>query len=233
MKHCYVNNIYAAFHDINIDESTKDSVKITLRLKKRNVYFQNVDLPNMVCHYNIGMQTVLMDEETLPPSVIHDRGSMDTLFAFVKSNMDAVFSDSEEAEKHLLEILCMGEGIVLGERAMFYKPMGYGLSYEDGRYLLEIKKCGGGLAKDKRKKLDHKLSNSVLKSNLAAWLYYLTVRDPSFLNRIYMVKRESGKRRGTIVVRECQRKLENALAKAEKYIGKVNAYSRGKGHGGL
>ena len=233
MKYCYVNSIYAAFHNINFDESTKDSVKITLRLTKRNGYFQKVDLSNIVFHYNIGTQTVLMDEETLSPSVIHDRGSMDALCTFVKSNMDAVFSDSEESEKHLLEILCMGEGIVLGEHAMFYKPMRYGLSYEDGRYLLEITKCGGGLAMEERKTLDHKLSNSVLKSNLAAWLYYLTVRDSSFLNQKYMVKRERAKRRGTIVVRECQSKLENALMKAEKYAGRVNAYSREKGRGGL
>lgn len=64
--------------------------------------------------------------------------------------------------------------------------------------------------------MNRRFSNSKLQTKLAYWLYYITVREPSFLNKLYMVKREPGKRNGTKVVRECQKKLLTALKRAEE-----------------
>lgn len=138
-----------------------------------------------------------------------------------RDNMDA---NVIEAEKHLLETMCKDVGIRLGEHAMFFKPVQYGLSYQEGHYVLEIPMHGGGLSEDEEKELKHRLSNSVLQTKLAHWLYYITVRDPSFLNKLHMVKREPGKRNGTKVVRECQKKLLAALNRAEESISAANAY---------
>ena len=128
-----------------------------------------------------------------------------------------------EAEKHLLEAVCKNVGIRLGEHAMHFKCPQYGLAYEEGRYVLEIPKGGYGISKEEEDELNRRFSNSKLQSKLAYWLYYITVRDPSWLNKLYMVKREPGKRNGTKVVRECQKKLLAALQQAEESIDKDDA----------
>ena len=130
-----------------------------------------------------------------------------------RDNMDA---NVIEAEKHLLETMCKDVGIRLGEHAMLFKCPQYGLAYEEGRYVLEIPKGGYGISKEEEEELNRRFSNSKLQTKLAYWLYYITVRDPSFLNKLYMVKREPGKRNGTKVVRECQKKLLTALKRAEE-----------------
>lgn len=124
-----------------------------------------------------------------------------------------------EAEKHLLEAMCKDVGIRLGEHAMLFKSPQYGLAYEEGLYVLEIPKGGYGISKEEEEELNRRFSNSKLQTKLAYWLYYITVRDPSFLNKLYMVKREPGKRNGTKVVRECQKKLLAALKQAEERVG--------------
>ena len=111
----------------------------------------------------------------------------------------------------------------LGEHAMFFKPVQYGLSYQEGLYSFEIPIGGFGLSKEEEVEYKRRISNSKLQTKLAYWLYYITVRDPSFLNKLYMVKREPGKRNGTKVVRECQKKLLAALNRAEESISVVNA----------
>ena len=132
--------------------------------------------------------------------------------------MGYVFSSTEEAEKNLLEVLCKDNGITLGEHAMFYKTPQYGLSYTEGNYVLEIPMIGYSLNKEEQAEHDRRMSNSKMKTFLAEWLYFISVKDPSRLNKLFMVKRASGKRDGTKVVRECQRKLLEALKQAEESL---------------
>ena len=132
--------------------------------------------------------------------------------------MGYVFSSSEESEKNLLEVLCKDNGIALGECAMFYKTPQYGLSYKEGNYVLEIPMIGYSLNKEEQAEHNRRMSESKLKTFLAEWLYFIVVKDPSRLNKLYMVKREYGKRDGTKVTRECQRKLQKALKQAEESI---------------
>ena len=129
----------------------------------------------------------------------------------------------KETEEQLLEVLCKEEGLRLGEYAMVFRPAQYGLSYQEGLYSFEIPIGGFGLSKEEEVEYKRRISNSKLQTKLAYWLYYITVRDPSFLNKLYMVKREPGNRKGTKVVRECQKKLLAALNRAEESISVVNA----------
>lgn len=220
----FKNNIRAAFAGLTFDNSVAEPIKVTMRLEKTKSFFLYEYLYTVVCLYDVHTKKAWLDDETACSSKIKDYDISDSLCAFVKAHMDAVFSENHESENHLLEILCMGEGIVLGEHAMFFKSRQYGLSYEEGKYVLEIPKYGMGLSADNEKKLNHWISNSVLQTELARWLYYLTLKDASFLNQQYMVRREPGKRSGTKVVRNCQEKLLAALNQAEKCISVVNAY---------
>ena len=129
------------------------------------------------------------------------------------------------SEKHLVEILCMREGVALGEHAMFYKSPQYGLSYERDHYVLEIPLFFGGMSNNEEKELKYRLSTSVLQTEVAKWLYYVSVRDASFLNKLYMVRHAQGKRQGTNVVRDCQKKVQKALEKAEEYFCIVQSFS--------
>ena len=132
--------------------------------------------------------------------------------------MGHVFSSAEEAEKNLLEILCKDNGITLGEHAFFYQPIKYGLSYTEGNYVLEIPMFGYSLNEEEQAEHDRRMSNSKLKTFLAKWLYFIAVKNPSRLNKLFMVRRAHGKRDGTKVVRECQRKLLEALKQAEESL---------------
>ena len=77
---------------------------------------------------------------------------------------------------------------------------------------------------DKMDELCQRAESSTLSWDFAWTLNWILLRDPSFLNREYMRRREPGKRNGTNVVREFQKKVEAVLAKAEKYVELVNAY---------
>ena len=209
------NGIKASFAGLVFDNCVSEPVKVTIRLEKSNMYFGYDFLRNVVCFYDVHTQKVWMDEKF---------EMADSLCSYVKGHMDAIFSDANESEKHLLEILCMSEGVVLGEHAMFFKSPQYGLSYQEGRYVLEIPENVRIYTKEEDEEYERRITNSKLHTELAHWLIYITVRNPSRLNELYMVKREPGKRNGTKVVRECQRKLLAALSRAEESISVVNAY---------
>ena len=83
---------------------------------------------------------------------------------------------------------------------------------------------GGGVAKDKVKELVRRTKESALPCRLAFSLNWIVLQDASWLNQKFMVKREPGKRNGTNVVRECQKKVQNVLVKAEEYCAIIKSY---------
>lgn len=218
------NNISATFGALAFGNSVSEPVKITLRLEKRDIYWNDTYLRDVVCYYDVPTQNVWMDEQDAS-YLTKNYEIEDFLCAYVKRNLDIVFSATEDSEKRLVEILCQEEGILLGAGIYPIITTQYSLYYKEGMYELRIPVLGGGgMTADKMDELCQRAESSTLSWDFAWTLNWILLRDPSFLNREYMRRREPGKRNGTNVVREFQKKVEAVLAKAEKYVEMVNAY---------
>ena len=208
----YDDNIKATFTELTFDTSVSEPVKVTTRVEKQNKVSKYKFLQNVVLFYNVRTQEVWMDDES---------ECADSLCDFVKSHMDTIFSDSQESEKKLVEILCQTEDILLGR----YMTPDYSLYYKQGLYELVVPiMTGGGVPADKFDELCNRVNGSALSRGFAWTLNWIPVKDPSFLNQKYMIRREPGKRNGTNVVREFQRRVEAVAKKAEECIRVRNAY---------
>lgn len=205
------NTIKATYTGLTFDNSVLEPVKVTMRVEKQNKVSQYKFLQNVVLFYNVRTQEVWMDDEC---------ESADSLCAFVKNHMDTIFSDSQESEKTLVEILCHTEGILLGR----YMTPDYCFCYRQGLYELAVPvMSGGGVPADKYDELCNRVESSALSREFAWMLNWIPVKDPSFLNQKYMIRREPGKRNGTNVVREFQRRVATVAKNAEECIRVRNA----------
>ena len=222
---CYhEKDIKATFCELSIGKTVTEPVRVTLRLEKSEEFFEYKFLRNVVCFYDVGTQNVYMDEQDVS-WLINNYEIEDSLCAYVKGNLDVIFSATEDSAKHLVEILCQEENMLLGDSAYPIWTTQYSLYYKEGGYELKIPILGGGgVAKDKAKELVRRTKESVLPCRLAFSLNWIVLRDASWLNRKFMVSREPGKRNGTKVVRECQKKVQYVLEKAEKYCAIIKSY---------
>jgi hypothetical protein len=144
----------------------------------------------------------------------------DTLCSLVKKDFDEVFSDSKKFEKLLLETLCQTEGIRLGT----YMTPNYSFCYRQGLYDLAVPVSAcGSMDADKFDEYLRRTNSSELSMRYALALYFILMRDPSYLNQEFMIRRERGKRNGTKVTREFQRRTAIVLEKAEKLAREMNS----------
>lgn len=222
---CYhEKDIKATFCELNIGGTITEPVRVALRLEKIERYFDYKFLRNVVCFYDVRTQNVWMDGQDAS-WLMNNYEIEDSLCAYVKEKLDVVFSATEESAKHLVEILCQEENMLLGDSVYPILTTQYSLYYKEGGYELKIPILGGGgIAQDKVKELVRRTKESVLPHRLAFSLNWIVLRDASWLNQKYMVKREPGKRNGTKVVRECQKKVQNVLVKAEEYCAIIKSY---------
>lgn len=225
MKRIYLDNgIKAEFDGLEIGSSILEPITVKIRLKKSDSFHNYQIWKTVVCFYDARTKKVWMDEKSESCKLVEKYELTDSLCAFVKEQMDAVFSSQSESVKHLVEIMCMAEDVVLGEYAMFYKYPQYGLSYTVGHYVLEIPVRALQMDEREEKEFKRLLSNPVMDTKLNRWLYLIASDDPSYMNKIFMVNREPGKRCGTKVVRECQAKLLAALKEAEEWMSILDDY---------
>jgi hypothetical protein len=222
---CYhEKDIKATFCELNIGETITEPVRVTLRLEKSEEFFEYKFLRNVVCFYDVCTQNVWMDGQDAS-WLMNNYEIEDSLCAYVKEKLDVVFSATEESAKHLVEILCQEENMLLGDSVSPFRTTYYSLYYQEGVYELQIPIFGGGgVARDKQNELLRRTKDSVLPCRLAFSLNWIVLKDASFLNQKFMVKREPGKRNGTKVVRECQKKVQKILVKAEEYCAIIKSY---------
>ena len=222
---CYhEKDIKATFCGLSIGKTITEPVEVTLRLEKSEGYFEYRFLRNVVCFYDVGTQNVCMDEQDAS-WLMNNYEIEDSLCAYVKEKLAVVFSATEDSAKHLVEILCQEENMLLGDSALPFRTTRYSLYYQEGAYELQIPFLGGGgVTRDEQKELLRRTNDSVLPCRLAFSLNWTVLKDASYLNQKFMVKREPGKRNGTNVVRECQRRVQKVLVKAEKYCAIIKSY---------
>ena len=188
-------NFYARFEGIAFGNFLSEPVKVSMKVHEDDEY------KNIVCFYDIRTQEIWVEGECR---------NADPLCALIKKDFDNVFSDSEKFEKFLLETLCWTEDIILSDYGYF--------SYRQGLYELtvSINACGS-MYLEKFDEYIHRINNSELCWDYAAALNYVVMRDPSYLNKEFMTRRERGKRNGTNVAREFQRRAAIVLEKAEEH----------------
>ena len=222
---CYhEKDIKATFCGLNIGGTITEPVRVALRLEKIERYFDYKFLRNVVCFYDVRTQNVWMDEQDAS-WLMNNYEIEDSLCAYVKEKLDVVFSATEESAKHLVEILCQEENMLLGDSVSPFRTTHYSLYYQEGAYELQIPFPGGGcVTREEQKELLHRTKDSLLPFRLAFSLNWTVLKDASYLNQKFMVSREPGKRNGTKVVRECQKKVQNVLLKAEEYCAIIKSY---------
>ena len=188
-------NFYASFEGIAFGNFLSEPVKVSMKVHEDDEY------KNIVCFYDIRTQGIWVEGECR---------NADPLCALMKKDFDNVFSDSEKFEKFLLETLCWTEDIILSRYGSFL--------YRQGLYELavSINACGSMYA-DKFDEYISRINNSELSWDYAAALNFVVMRDPSYLNKEFMIRRERGKRNGTNVAREFQRRVTIVLEKAEEH----------------
>lgn len=221
MKRQYFENgIRAEFNALYFGESILDPVKATIMLTKYDCVGHCNFAEVAHCFYDVCTQNIWMDEHD---DVFHmvDGATKDSICAFAKKILDAIFYDAEGYEKHLVEILCHEEFMVLGDSVYPFTTTQYSLYQGCGGYELQIPMLSGGGATDE---LLHRVNKSSLPWDLAFPLNRIVLADPSFLNRKYMISRVPGRRDGINFVRGCQRRVEEVLRRAEEYIKIVNEY---------
>lgn len=200
MKYMYYEeNYYATFEGIAFGNSLSEPVKATMKVREEDEY------KNIVCCYDIRTQEMWVEGECK---------NADSLCVLVKKEFDDVFSDREKFEKLLLETLCKKEGIYLG----YYMIPHYSLCYQQGLYDLAvpISACAS-MDAGRFDEFIRRSKNSELSWKYAATLNFVVMRDPSYLNKEFMIRRERGKRNGTNVAREFQRRAAIVLEKAEEH----------------
>ena len=188
-------NFYARFEGIAFGNFLSEPVKVSMKVHEDDEY------KNIVCFYDIRTQEIWVEGECR---------NADPLCALIKKDFDNVFSDSEKFEKFLLETLCWTEDIILSDYGYFL--------YRQGLYELtvSINACGS-MYLEKFDEYIHRINNSELSWDYAAALNYVVMRDPSYMNKEFMTRRERGKRNGTNVAREFQRRAAIVLEKAEEH----------------
>lgn len=206
MKAMYCDkNFYATFEDFTFGNSLSEPVKATMQVHEKDKD------KNIVCFYDIRTQEMWMEGEC---------NYTDSLCALMKPDFDDAFSDRQKFETLLLETLCETEGILLGR----YWTPNYSFCYRQGLYELavNISACGS-MDADKFDEYIRRCRNSELSWKYAAALNFVVMRDPSYLNQEFMLRRERGKRNGTKVAREFQRRIAIVLEKAEELAREMNS----------
>lgn len=198
-------NFHATNDGTAFGNSIAEPVKMTMR-----VYEQD-ECTKVVCFYDIRTQEVWIEGECK---------NADALCSLVKKDFDDVFSDRHEFETLLLEALCRTEGIRLGR---YFTP-NYSFCYRHGLYDLAVPVSAcGSMDADKFDEYLRRTNSSELSMRYALALYFILMRDPSYLNQEFMIRRERGKRNGTKVTREFQRRTAIVLEKAEKLAREMNS----------
>ena len=179
--------------------SLSEPVKVTLEVHEENKE------KKVVCFYDIRTQEMWIEGECK---------HADSLCVLMKKDFDDVFSDSKKFEKLLLETLCQAEGIHLG----YYMIPNYCFCYQEGLYDLAVPlNACASMEVDKFDEFIRRSKNSELSWKYAAALNFDVMRAPSYLNQQFMIRREPGKRNGTNVAREFQRRVAIVLEKAEEH----------------
>lgn len=188
-------NFYARFEGIAFGNFLSEPVKASMKVHEDDEY------KNIVCFYDIRTQEIWVEGECR---------NADPLCALIKKDFDNVFSDSEKFEKFLLKTLCWTEDIILSDYGYFL--------YRQGLYELSVSiNACGSMYVDKFDEYIGRINNSELSWDYAAALNFVVMRDPSYLNKEFMTRRERGKRNGTNVAREFQRRVAIVLEKAEEH----------------
>ena len=206
MKAMYFGKNFHATNDgITFGNSISEPVKMMMSVDEQD------ECKDVVCFYNIRTQEVWIEGECK---------NVDALCSLVKKDFDDAFSDRQKFETLLLETLCETEGILLGR----YWTPNYSFCYRQGLYELavNISACGS-MDADKFDEYIRRCRNSELSWKYAAALNFVVMRDPSYLNQEFMLRRERGKRNGTKVAREFQRRIAIVLEKAEELAREMNS----------
>lgn len=221
MKRQYLeNDIMAEFSALDFGENIPGPIKATIFLFKIGRTGRCVWSDVVYCFYDVYTQKVWIDERKSP---LHTdvETVKNAICAFVKKTLDSIFYDAEGYEKHLVEILCQEECLLLGDSAYPITTTQYSLYQRCGGYELRVPMLNGGGATDE---LLSRVNKSILPWDLAFPLNWIVMADPSFLNRKYMLHREHGRRDGIVVVRGFQRRVQAILERAEECMKIVNEY---------
>ncbi len=214
------NGTRLEFYAIDLEESVLEPVKATIMVTTYDCFGRCNFAEVAICFYDVYTQNIWMNEEN---PALHMEGGVtkDAICTFAKKILDSIFYDIEGYEKHLVEILCHEEFLLLGDSTYPFTTTQYSLYQGCGGYELQIPMLSGGGATDE---LLHRVNKSSLPWDLAFPLNRIVLADPSFLNRKYMISRVHGRREGINFVRGCQRRVEEVLRRAEEYIKIVNEY---------
>ena len=138
MKREYLeNDIMVEFNAIDFGESISDPIKAVILLFKIGRTGKCVWSDVAYWFYDVYTQKVWMDDRKIP---VYTEAEIveNAIGAFVKKTLDAIFYDTEGYEKHLLEILCQEELLLLGDNEHPITATQYSLCQMIGEFDIQV-----------------------------------------------------------------------------------------------